>query len=65
MNMYKHSIEILCILNKILNEKKNKHEPIDWFCKSLLSNFLNICKKVGMDLQTVKDKLINFIQEFE
>ena len=58
-------IENCIILNKMLNEKKNKHEPIDWFCKSILTNFLNICKKVRMDLQTVKEKLINFIQEFE
>lgn len=57
-------IENCVILNKILNEKKNKHEPINWFCKSLLTNFLNICKKTGMDLETVKYKLINFIQEF-
>lgn len=52
------------VLNKILNEKKNKHPPIKWFCKSLLSNFLNICKKTGMDLKKVKLELIEFIQEF-
>lgn len=52
------------ILNKILNEKKNNHDPIDWFCKFLLTNFLNICKRTGMDLNTIKVKLINFIQEF-
>ena len=57
-------IENCVILNKILNEKKNKHDPIVWFCKSLLSNFLNICKRTGMDLETVKPKLIGFIQEF-
>jgi len=57
-------IENCVILNKILNEKKNKHEPTDWFCKSLLTNFLNICKRTGMDLKIVKEKLINFIQEF-
>jgi len=52
------------ILNKILNEKKNKHNPIDWFCKSLLTNLLTICKKSGMDIDQVKTKLIKFIQEF-
>ena len=52
------------ILNKLMNEKKNKHDPIDWFCKFLLTNFLNICKKTGMDLEIVKDKLINFIVKF-
>jgi 5-methylcytosine-specific restriction endonuclease McrA len=58
------NIENCVILNKILNEKKNKHDPIVWFCKSLLTNFLTICKRAGMDLETVKDKLIGFIQEF-
>ncbi len=33
------------IINKILNEKKNNHEPVTWFCRFLLTNFLNICKK--------------------
>jgi len=58
------NIENCIIMNKILNEKKNKHEPVSWFCKSLLTNFLNICKRTEMDLETVKKKLINFIQEF-
>lgn len=52
------------ILHKILNEKKNKHDPIEWFCKSLLTNFFTICKKVGMDIKDVKKKLIHFIQEY-
>lgn len=52
------------ILNKILNEKKNKHNPIDWFCNSILTNFLKICKKTGMNLDDVKAKLIKSIQEF-
>ena len=58
------NIDNCIILNKILNEKKNKHDPIVWFCKHLLTNFLNICKRTGMDLETVKAKLIGFIQEF-
>ena len=58
------NIKNCVILNKILNEKKNKHDPIVWFCKFLLTNFLNICKRTGMDLETVKSKLISFIQEF-
>ena len=57
-------IDNCVILNKVLNEKKNKHNPIEWFCNSLLTNFLNICKRTGMDSETVKYKLINFIQEF-
>ena len=52
------------ILNKILNEKKNNHLPEDWFCKHLLTNFLNICKRFG-DIDIVKNKLVIFIQEFE
>ena len=51
------------IINKIMNEKKNKKMPIEWFCETLLTNFMNICKNVGI-LQECKEKLINFIQEF-
>ena len=52
------------IINKILNEKKNKHTPVEWFCKTILTNFLTICKKTGMNLENVKERIINFIQEF-
>jgi hypothetical protein len=52
------------IINKILNEKKNKHTPVEWFCKTILTNFLTICKKTGMNMNEVKLKLITFIQEF-
>jgi 5-methylcytosine-specific restriction endonuclease McrA len=51
------------ILNKVLNEKKNKKMPIEWFCDSLLTNFMNICKKVGL-LEECKEKFIKFVQEF-
>lgn len=51
------------IINKNLNEKKNNTMPIEWFCKSLLNNFMNICKKVGI-LEECRYKLIKFIQEF-
>jgi hypothetical protein len=51
------------IINKILNEKKNKKMPIEWFCETLLSNFMNICKNIGM-LEECKTKLIAFINEF-
>jgi len=51
------------ILNKILNEKKNNHLPDDWFCNHLLTNFLNICKRMD-NIDIVKSKLIKFIQEF-
>jgi 5-methylcytosine-specific restriction endonuclease McrA len=51
------------IINKILNEKKNKKMPIEWFCESLLTNFMNICKNVGI-LEECKQKMIKFIQDF-
>ena len=51
------------ILNKILNEKKNKKMPIEWFCETLLTNFMNICKKVGI-LEECKKKIIKFVEEF-
>jgi hypothetical protein len=51
------------ILNKILNEKKNKKMPIEWFCETILTNFMNICKNVGI-LQECKEKIIKFVQEF-
>jgi len=51
------------IINKILNEKKNNKLPIEWFCETLLTNFLNICKNVGI-LEECKDKIIKFVQQF-
>jgi hypothetical protein len=51
------------IINKILNEKKNKKLPIEWFCETLLTNFMNICKNFGI-LEECKNKLIKFIQNF-
>ena len=51
------------ILNKLLNEKKNKHPPVEWFCNSLLSNFMNICKRLGI-LTTCKEKIIEFINNY-
>jgi len=52
------------ILNKILNEKKNKCLPTDWFCKNHLTNFLTICKKTGMDIDQVKRQIFECTQEF-
>ena len=52
------------IINKILNEKKNNHKPVEWFCRSLLTNFLNICRRTRMNMDEVKSKLISFIEEF-
>ena len=52
------------IINKLLNEKKNKKMPVEWFCESLLSNFMNICKDVNI-LDECKEKLIQFIRDFE
>jgi hypothetical protein len=46
-----------------MNEKKNKKMPIEWFCETILTNFMTICKHVGI-LQECKEKIIKFIQEF-
>jgi hypothetical protein len=51
------------IINKILNEKKNKKMPIEWFCETLLKNFMLICKQVGI-IDECKIKLIKFINDF-
>lgn len=51
------------IINKILNEKKNNKPPIEWFCETLLTNFMNICRSVGI-LEECKIKLIKFIEGF-
>jgi hypothetical protein len=59
----KNNIENCIIINKILNEKKNKKMPIEWFCETLLFNFMNICKNVGI-LNECKIKLIKFIEDF-
>jgi 5-methylcytosine-specific restriction endonuclease McrA len=52
------------ILNKILNEKKNKHYPHIWFSKNILTNFLNISKESNMNMENIKNYLIEFIKEF-
>lgn len=52
------------ILNKILNEQKNNLPPVEWFTKSLLTNFMNLTQSAGMDLESVKSQLISFIQAF-
>jgi len=59
----KSEINNCIIINKILNEKKNNKMPIEWFCETLLTNFMIICKKVGI-LQECKEKIIKFIQEY-
>jgi hypothetical protein len=51
------------IINKLLNEKKNNKMPIEWFCETLLTNFMNICKHVGI-LDECKEKLIKFINSY-
>ena len=52
------------IINKLLNEKKNKKLPIEWFCETILTNFMTICKTVGI-LEECKNQLVKFIQEFK
>lgn len=59
----KSTIENCVIINKILNEKKNKKMPIEWFCETLLTNFMKICKDVGI-LEECKEKIINFVKNF-
>lgn len=51
------------IINKLLNEKKNNKMPIEWLCETILTNFMNICKNVGI-LQECKDKIIKFVEDF-
>jgi hypothetical protein len=51
------------IINKILNEKKNNKPPIEWFCETILTNFMNICKNVGI-FDECKIKMIEFINNF-
>ena len=51
------------ILNKILNEKKNNKMPIEWFCETLLTNFMKICENTGI-LDECKQKLIHFVKDF-
>ena len=57
------SNENCIIINKIINEKKNNKMPVEWFCESLLTNFMNICKNVGI-LEESKAKIIKFIEDF-
>jgi hypothetical protein len=55
----------LIIINKVLNEKKNNTPPVEWFCKSILTNFLNICKKTGILNTDTKKTLMDFIENFK
>lgn len=58
------SVAVNCvIINKLLNEQKNKKMPVEWFCETLLTNFMNICKSVNM-LEECKETMIQFIREF-
>lgn len=50
------------IMNKELNERKNNKSPVKWFCESILSNFLKLCKLTAVE--NYKQQLIKFIQEF-
>ena len=37
--------------------------PIHWFCKTLLTNFMNVCKRTNM-LKESKEELKKFIDAF-
>lgn len=56
-------IENCVILASPINTSKNKKMPIEWFCESILTNFLNICKRVGI-LDDAKKRIIEFVQTF-
>lgn len=51
------------IINSYLNTSKNNIMPIEWFCKTLLTNFLSVCKRVSL-LDDAKLQLKQFIDEF-
>jgi hypothetical protein len=58
------SLKDNCVmLNAHLNTSKNKKMPVEWFCKSLLANFLNICRRLGM-IEGAKDEIIQYIIDF-
>lgn len=56
-------IENCVILASPINTSKNKKMPVDWFCESILSNFLILTKRVGIQ-DEAKEKLIQFIQDY-
>jgi 5-methylcytosine-specific restriction endonuclease McrA len=51
------------ILGSHLNTSKNNSMPIPWFCKTLLSNFLRICQRVGC-LDEAKEQIDKFVRDF-
>ena len=53
------------ILNKILNEKKNNMMPVEWFAKTLMTNFVNVCVESGLNKEEVTQDLIAFLQDME
>lgn len=56
------TLENCVILASPLNTSKNKHLPIEWFMKSILTNFVNLCKRVGI-WESAKEQLIEFIKQ--
>lgn len=51
-------------MHKDLNNQKRNRDPVDWFCKVFITNFLNICKRSGFNLKSVKERMIKFIDDF-
>lgn len=52
------------VMIKHLNEQKNNTSPVQWFCESVLTNFCNLCRRCGMDMQSVGYGIIDFLIVF-
>ena len=51
------------LLGEYLNTSKNNRMPVEWFCNTILTNFISLCNRVGLNITEVKEELIEFIQK--
>ena len=58
------TIDNCVVLNKVINEHKNKNEPIQWFCSTFMFNFMSLCKRAGI-LQQCKKEIKDYISKFD
>lgn len=45
------------ILGEHLNTSKNSRMPVEWFCDTMVRNFLGVCARSGMDIDEVKKEI--------
>ena len=59
----KSTLENCVILGEYINTSKNSRMPVEWFCDTILRNFIKLCSRAGMDITAVKEEIINRIKD--